>query len=89
METRRKQWERIMSYKWLYFMLLPGIIYYAVFRFGPMFGLVAAFKNYQPFLGFFGSEWVGMKHFIRFFNDRSVLRGCMEGTARSVLAEPE
>lgn len=33
-------------------MLLPGILYYLVFKFGPMFGLLAAFKEYQPMKGF-------------------------------------
>lgn len=74
MEKHRKEWKRIMSYKWLYLLLLPGVVYYAVFKFGPMFGLIAAFKNYQPFLGFFDSEWVGLKYFIRFFSDKSFMK---------------
>ena len=56
----KRTWRR---YKWLYVMLLPGILYYLVFKFGPMFGLLAAFKEYQPMKGFFGSPWVGFKHF--------------------------
>ena len=64
----KRTWRR---YKWLYVMLLPGILYYLVFKFGPMFGLLAAFKEYQPMKGFFGSPWVGFKHFIRFFSGNS------------------
>lgn len=52
-------------------MLLPGVLYYVIFKYGSMFGLIAAFKDYQPFLGFFNSPWVGMKHFIRFFSGDS------------------
>ena len=59
----------VQRYKWLYVMLIPGVVYYLVFKFGPMFGLLAAFKDYQPMRGFFGSPWVGMKHFIRFFTE--------------------
>lgn len=70
----KSDWKRIMSYKWLYAMLIPGVVYYALFKFGPMFGLIAAFKNYQPFLGFFDSEWVGLKYFIRFFTDKSFMK---------------
>jgi len=70
----KSDWKRIMSYKWLYVMLIPGVVYYALFKFGPMFGLIAAFKNYQPFLGFFDSEWVGLKYFIRFFTDKSFMK---------------
>lgn len=54
---------------WLYLMLIPGILYYLIFRYGPMFGLLMAFKNYQPFLGLFKSPWVGMAHFDRFFHE--------------------
>lgn len=70
----KSDWKKIMSYKWLYIMLIPGIVYYVLFKFGPMFGLIAAFKNYQPFLGFFDSEWVGLKYFIRFFTDKSFMK---------------
>ena len=52
-------------------MLLPGILYFIIFKYAPMFGLVMAFQNYQPYLGFFKSEWVGLEHFRRFFSDPS------------------
>jgi putative aldouronate transport system permease protein len=55
--------------KWLYFMLLPGIIYFILFKYLPMWGVLIAFKNYQPFLGFWQSDWVGLKHFNRFFSE--------------------
>ncbi len=67
-------WRRICRFKWLYVMLLPGVIYYLIFKYGPMVGLLAAFKDYQPFLGFFQSPWVGLKHFARFFGGDSFLR---------------
>lgn len=55
-------------------MLIPGVVYYLIFKFGPMFGLLAAFKEYQPMKGFFASPWVGMKHFTRFFTGPSFWR---------------
>lgn len=67
-------WRRICRFKWLYVMLLPGVIYYLIFKYGPMVGLLAAFKDYQPFLGFFQSPWVVLKHFARFFGGDSFLR---------------
>lgn len=71
----KKTWRRnIQRYKWLYVMLIPGVVYYLIFKFGPMFGLLAAFKDYYPMKGFFGSEWVGFKHFIRFFTGNSFWR---------------
>lgn len=62
---------RVMADRWLYIMLLPCVVYFLIFRYGPMFGLVMAFENYQPFLGFFKSQWVGFDHFRRFFADDS------------------
>lgn len=60
---------RIIRDRWMYLMLIPGLLYYILFRYGPMVGLVSAFQNYQPYLGFFKSPFVGMKHFERFFTD--------------------
>lgn len=59
----------IIRDRWLYLMLLPGIVYFILFKYFPMWGVLIAFKNYQPFLGFWNSEWVGLKHFIRFFSE--------------------
>jgi putative aldouronate transport system permease protein len=47
----------------LYFMLLPPLVYYTLFHYGPMFGLLIAFKNYNMFRGVFASEWVGLAVF--------------------------
>lgn len=47
-------------------MLLPGILYFLIFKYAPMWGLLISFQNYQPFLGIFRSPWVGFKHFERF-----------------------
>jgi len=64
---RRTPAEHLARYKWLYLLLLPGVAYFAVFRYGPMYGAVIAFKDYVPFLGIAGSEWVGLEHFTDFF----------------------
>ena len=55
--------------KWLYIMIIPGLIYYLIFRYGPMFGLIMAFQNFNPFSGMFRSPWVGFAHFRRFFSE--------------------
>lgn len=49
--------------KMLYLILLPFIIWYAVFMFKHMYGMVIAFKDYSLFRGISGSEWVGLKNF--------------------------
>ncbi len=50
-------------------MLLPGIGFALVFNYAPMLGLVMAFQDYQPYKGFTGSAWVGLKHFEQIFTD--------------------
>ena len=55
--------------KWKYIMILPVIIYIAVFCYKPMYGVIIAFKNFRPAVGIMDSPWVGLKHFITFFND--------------------
>ncbi|WP_222914588.1 ABC transporter permease [Dictyoglomus thermophilum] len=58
----------IKKNKLLYLMILPIVIYYIIFHYIPMIGILMAFQNYSPFKGFFRSEWVGFKHFIDFFS---------------------
>jgi putative aldouronate transport system permease protein len=53
--------------RWLYLMLLPGVAYFLIFKYWPMYGLHIAFKDYVPFLGYADSPWVGLKHFESFF----------------------
>lgn len=66
----RERVVRDFHHNWmLYLMLLPIIVYYLVFKFGPMFGLSIAFMDYKPAKGFLGSNWVGLKHFKNFFSD--------------------
>ena len=51
------------------FILLPGVLYFIIFKYVPMFGLLMAFEDYKPHLGFMNSPWVGLKHFERFFSE--------------------
>jgi len=53
----------------LYLMIFPGLIYFVVFKYLPMGGLVIAFQDYQPYQGITGSPWVGFKHFVRLFTE--------------------
>lgn len=60
---------RLRRDKWMYLLLLPGVLYYLIFKYVPMWGVLLAFKNYQPFAGFWRSEWVGFEHFRLFFDN--------------------
>ena len=59
--------KRLLKNRYLYLMIAPVIIWYIIFCYAPMFGLVIAFKEYDVFDGIIASEWVGLEHFQRFF----------------------
>ncbi|MFS0725803.1 ABC transporter permease [Paenibacillus sp. 1P07SE] len=54
--------------KLIYLMLLPVVAFYAVFHYGPMYGIQMAFKNFSAGLGIAGSPWTGLDHFQAFFS---------------------
>jgi putative aldouronate transport system permease protein len=64
----------IKRHYWLYLMVLPAIVYYLLFHYLPMGGLIIAFKRFNAFTGLFASPWVGLLHFQRFFNSIFFLR---------------
>ncbi|WP_336776938.1 ABC transporter permease [Paenibacillus sp. MMO-58] len=49
--------------KHYYLMLLPGMVWLVMFSIVPMFGILMAFQNYNPGMGLFKSEWVGLENF--------------------------
>ena len=59
--------------KMFYLMLLPGIVYFIIFHYVPMYGVQIAFRNYKMKLGFFGSPWVGLDNFEKLFRDPGFL----------------
>jgi putative aldouronate transport system permease protein len=58
----------LYKYRWLYVMMLPGIIYFVIFRYLPLWNAQIAFKDFKPLLGVEGSPFAGFKNFITFFN---------------------
>jgi len=62
------------QHKGLYFMLLPGFIYFIVFKYIPMFGIVMAFQQFSPYQGFFKSPFVGFYHFKNLFLSPDFMR---------------
>ncbi|MHA7984549.1 ABC transporter permease [Rathayibacter sp. CAU 1779] len=67
-------WARMVRYRWLYLLLVPGVVYFALFKYAPMYGAIIAFKDYVPFLGIGGSQWVGLAQFEQFFNNPDFFR---------------
>jgi len=58
----------VMRNKPLYIMLIPGLLYFLVFKYVPLLGSVIAFQDYNIFKGFLKSDWVGFKWFVQFFS---------------------
>lgn len=58
----------------LYLMLLPGIFILICFKVGPVGAMVIAFQDFSAFKGILGSEWVGLKQFIKIFQDPYMLK---------------
>ncbi|WP_209973100.1 ABC transporter permease [Lederbergia galactosidilytica] len=62
-KKKNRYLENIKKHWMLYVMILPGIIFYVVFKYIPLFGSVIAFQDYQIFKGIWGSPWVGLENF--------------------------
>lgn len=58
----------------VYLIFAPVVLYYVLFCYMPMGGLVIAFKNYHFRRGIWGSDWAGLTHFVRFFRNGDMTR---------------
>ena len=76
-DTWKKDFKRN---KILYLLLVPGTLYFILFHYLPIFGIVMAFENFKVSKGFFGSEWVGLKNFVDLFTGEAYLQ-VMRNTA--------
>lgn len=66
--NRRTKWlSALRRDQSLYLLALPGILFFLIFKYIPMWGIVIAFQDYSPFRGILGSEWVGLQHFTTLF----------------------
>jgi putative aldouronate transport system permease protein len=57
----------------LYLLLVPGLLFLAIFKYTPMYGLIISFKDFNIFKGISESPWVGLKHFKRLFVNEQFL----------------
>lgn len=77
-QQRDSKWSRTMRKLWrerfIFLLLLPGLLYFIIFRYVPMVGMVMAFKDYSPFLGIWDSPWVGLEHFRAIFDNTEVIK---------------
>lgn len=57
----------LRKYAGAYVLVLPVVLFYLIFCYKPMYGIIIAFQNFSPIRGIAGSEWVGLQHFKDFF----------------------
>lgn len=94
---RRKQnKETLAAYlfknKYLYMLLIPGVLYYIVFQYLPIYGITIALKDYNIWDGYWESEWIGFEHFRKLFTSEQFYRilrnSILLGTYKIVFSFP-
>lgn len=67
MNKKQKLIKQILYHKYIYLLLLPGVLYYVIFSYVPMYGITLAFKEFRINEGILGSPWVGLQNFEQIF----------------------
>lgn len=65
--NKKSLWVRIWQHRLFYLFMLPGIVWFFIFSYIPMYGLTVAFKDFNFIGGITGSPWAGLKYFKEFF----------------------
>lgn len=73
---KKHKWFKYNTWDSLQLLLLqlPAIIYVLIFCYIPMYGIIIAFKKFNPSKGIWGSEWIGFKNFEFFFSSQDLWR---------------
>lgn len=77
MKAERAQnsvFQLIWKHRVVYSLLIPGLVWYTIFAYGPMGGLSLAFKTFRASLGIWGSPWIGLYNFDNVFTDPAFMR---------------
>lgn len=70
-------WQRMWKARYIYLFLLPGVLFLLIFRYGSMYGVVLAFKNFKASEGILGSPWAGLYHFQRLFRTPAAIKSIL------------
>jgi ABC-type polysaccharide transport system permease subunit len=87
--TGQKRWRAIKKNWDLYLLLFIPVVWFIIFRYLPMFGLQIAFKDYLPGNTILNARWVGLKNFIKFFNNhlfKDLIRNTLSITIYQLIA---
>ncbi|SHE15013.1 sn-glycerol-3-phosphate transport system permease protein ugpA [Chlamydia abortus] len=66
---KRRMWRE----RYIYLLLLPGVLYFVIYKYVPIAGLVIAFQDFNPFTSIWENDWIGFKNFSRIFADKEVV----------------
>lgn len=67
-KKKESVFRQYVKHKYLFLLLLPTIIYFVIFHYLPMYGVVIAFKEFYPLKGIMGSDWIGFENFKQLFS---------------------
>ena len=70
----RRSAKALLQDRYLWLLAAPAVVYYFLFHYLPMYGLLIAFKDFSPFLGILGSPWAGLVWFEQFFTSIHFVR---------------
>ena len=76
---------RLRKYSGLFLMLVPGLAWFFIFRYVPMYGIIIAFKKFYPLRGILDSPWVGIANFTRMLNTDLFIRAFVNTIVLSLL----
>jgi len=68
-ELRSERLKKYKQYRVLLLMMAPAVIYYIIFHYLPIYGVLLAFKDFKITQGILGSPWAGFEHFSKILND--------------------
>ncbi len=69
----------------LYLLFIPVALYFLIFHYAPMFGLLMSFQEFRPSRGIFGSDWIGFQNFVDLFTGETFLRVLRNTSAMALL----
>ena len=68
--TKKKNRKKLLyKNRYLYAMMFFPVVYFVLFKYKPMYGILIAFKNFKVREGILGSQWAGLKYFKQFWSD--------------------
>lgn len=83
---REGSWKYDLVHNWkIYVLFIPVLVFFLVFHYAPMFGLLMAFERFRPSLGILKSEWIWFENFVELFTGDTFFYVLRNTTAMAIL----